>query len=178
MMAYHVDYDDTQVRAMFQRLIDDAPEINRRILGLLSEETVSRSQKQYLRGGHPLHRRTGKLAQSVNYKLSQTWSDVGTNLPYGAVHEYGFRGLVQVSQHTRKAFGLQSVSQHARNGSLVRAHVRRTSSSALVRAHVRRMNMPERSFMRPALDDIFQTGRAVTVIEHTLREELVKRGAA
>jgi hypothetical protein len=57
---------------------------------------------------------------------------------------------------------VEQVSQHVRAGSLVRAHVRH-------------LNYAGRPFMRPALDDVFGSGRAVTLIERTLRDEIDKR---
>lgn len=157
MISYRVDYDDKKVAAMFKTLADDMPEINRRILGLLAQEVTTRSQSQYLTG-HPLRRVTGKLAQSVGAGIHvyEDYAVVGTNISYGAYHEFGYHGPVQVRQHTR----------HSR------------TADALVRAHIRNVDYPGRPFLRPALDDIFQSGRAVAIIEGTLKDEIEKRATA
>lgn len=151
MITYAVDYKDEEVQRLFESLKRDMPEINRRILGVLSQETMQRSITGYIvpKFRHP----TGKLAQSINFKVEgNDYAEVGTNLVYAAYHEYGFHGRVQVSQHTR-------------NG-------------ALVRAHGRNVNYPGRPYLRPALDDIFTTGRAEAIIEGQLKQELDRRTQA
>lgn len=151
MITYSIDYNDDQVSALFKKLRDDMPEINQRILGLLSQETMQRSIRGYIvpKFRHP----TGKLAQSLNFEVVKgDYADVGTNLVYAAYHEFGFRGRVQVSQHVRRG--------------------------ALVRAHGRNVNYAGRPYLRPALDDVFMTGRAATIIEGALRRELERRQSA
>lgn len=158
MINYQVDYDDKQVRRLFRKLSEDMPEINRRILGLLSQEVTTRSQGQYLTGGHPLRRITGKLAQSVGAgaHVFDDYAVVGTNISYGAYHEFGFHGRVQVRQHTRHT----------------------AENDMLIRAHGRNVDYAGKPFMRPALNDIFGTRRAVTVIEIALKDEIAKRASA
>ena len=157
MISYRIDYEDSKVSALFRKLADDMPEINRRILGVLSEEVVSRTQKDYLRG-QSLRRVTGKLAQSITHRVYQDYAEVGTNIKYGAYHEFGFQGPVTVRDFTR----------------------RRGESGYPwpVRGHIRNLNYAGHPFMRPALDDVFQSGRAVVIIEGQLSEELRKRAGA
>lgn len=91
--------------------------------------------------GQVLKNRTGTLRRSINYKVfsepHRIFGIVGTNKEYGAAHEYGFHGTVNVRDHLRmitKVFG-QSVIPH----------------QIEVRAHTRQANLPERSFLRSAL---------------------------
>lgn len=151
MISYIIDFDASGVEKMLSRLQRDMPEINRRILGVLSEETISRSQKQYLRGGHPLHRRTGKLSQSLAYKVGTDYADVGTNIVYGAIHEFG--GTIKP--------GAKGFLAWQSGGKWV-----------FTRKPVR---IPKRPYLRPALDDTFKSGRAAVVIERVLTQELAKR---
>lgn len=78
------------------------------------------------------------------FDLSPTQSGVkltyGSEVPYAAVHEYGFEGTVQVESHTRtmtQGFGPASAYPQ----------------DVTVRPHPRRMDLPERPYLRPALDD-------------------------
>jgi phage gpG-like protein len=100
--------------------------------------------------GQVLHTRTGTLRRSINRKIIKTPStvaaEVGTNVVYAAVHEYGFDGPVNVREHTRKLAG---------------------GGTANVRAYVMSMHMPERSFLRSTLDEqtthIIETLRAAAL---------------
>jgi len=113
-------------------------------------------------GPGTLRRQTGRLARSLTgarsaqgsagsiraapegvFDLSPTAQGVkltyGSEVPYAAVHEYGFSGRVQVPQHTREqthAFGREMAPQ-----------------TVTVRAHSRQMNIPERPYLLPALRD-------------------------
>lgn len=69
-----------------------------------------RAQKQ---GGQTLTD-TGTLRRSINYQVkSDTQVEIGTNVPYGAIHQYGFKGSINIPAHSRK--GGISVSAHTRN---------------------------------------------------------------
>jgi phage gpG-like protein len=84
--------------------------------------------------GQVLHTRTGTLRRSINRVVfdepGRILAQVGTNVVYARVHEYGFQGI-------------QNVREHARKGHIVRAHVRN-------------VNMPERSFLRSTLREFEQ----------------------
>lgn len=77
--------------------------------------------------GQVLNVRSGRLRRSINAKFSETATGidatVGTNVEYGRVHEFGFKGTVKVREFVRK-------------------------NKVRVRAHTRRVNLPERSFLR------------------------------
>lgn len=84
--------------------------------------------------GQALKVRSGRLRRSINYKVSESDTNieatVGTNVEYARVHEFGFKGTVGV-----------------------REYMRGKKEKFKVRAHSRRVNLPERSFLRSALDD-------------------------
>lgn len=54
---------------------------------------IEAEAKKNLTGGHPLHVRTGRLRSSVHFKTarrgSKVTAQVGTDVVYGAVHEFG-----------------------------------------------------------------------------------------
>lgn len=94
--------------------------------------------------GQALHVRTGTLRRSINFKVVDTpvriGATVGTNVEYAAAHEYGFQGPVTVKAHLRQmsmAFGKPVANPR----------------EIAVRSFVRQVNLPERSFLRSALQD-------------------------
>jgi phage gpG-like protein len=83
--------------------------------------------------------RTGALRASIHVEPieSQLAALVGPTRKYGAVHELGFDGTVQVPAHQRKV--------RATRGGRARFIVD-------VRAHSRKMHMPARPYLRPAFE--------------------------
>ncbi len=110
--------------------------------------------------GQVLHVRTGTLRRSINRVVTETpsgvFAQVGTNVRYAAIHEYGFEGDVQVKAHVRRSALQMSAKRTKRD--------RKSDGTILVRAHTMHMKMPARSFLRSTLKDF--TG----VITTTLRE--------
>lgn len=75
--------------------------------------------------GRALLMNSGRLRRSI--RIVGTTSDsvtIGSNVPYAAAHNEGFKGAVQVSAHSRKG--------------------------KPVKAHSRNMNLPVRRFMGPS----------------------------
>lgn len=78
---------------------------------------------------------TGRLVNSIHWKLFTGNDSVGVEVgsygvPYARVHEFGFRGIVQVPQHRRRA---PSGTVHS------------------VRSHSRKANIQARPYLRPAI---------------------------
>jgi phage gpG-like protein len=99
-------------------------------------------------GAGTLRRITGRLAKSFidqrspesifkfNFDGQKATITIGSNVPYAAVHEYGFEGAVNIPQHQRritKAFGRQI-----------------TPKEITVSSHIRNMNIPARPYLIPA----------------------------
>ena len=94
--------------------------------------------------GDILKVRTGRLRRSIHpewdFKPGHMGATVGTNVEYAAIHEYGFKGTVQVKSFQRemtKAFGRPIAPKQV-----------------TVSAHSRNINMPGRSFLRSALKEM------------------------
>ena len=94
--------------------------------------------------GQVLGSRTGSLRSSISLQVDQNGggvtASVFTDSRYAGVQEYGFAGTVSVRaslRRIREAFG--------------RPIAENTIS---VRAYDRHMNLPERSFLRSALEDM------------------------
>jgi phage gpG-like protein len=88
-----------------------------------------------------LHVRSGRLRRSINAQFvgsgARIQGQVGTNVPYGRVHEYGL--TVTVDEHMRlvkKAWGRSL----------------KTPVQSVVKAHS--VHYPERSFLRSALREM------------------------
>ena len=110
--------------------------------------------------GQVLQVRSGALRQSIAGQVDDTGSAVHTTvysaLNYAAAQEYGFSGTVNVRASLRQikeAFGHPIAAE-----------------TIGVAGHARRMELPERSFLRSALDDM--TPDIAAGIESALREAI------
>ncbi len=106
---------------------------------------LQREVMQNRLSGQVLNVRTGNLRRSIHQQVTNTGSavigEVNTNVRYGAAHEYGFAGTVNVKaslRQVRQAFGRPLKSPRY----------------VQVRAHSRNVKLPERSFLRSALRDM------------------------
>ena len=105
---------------------------------------LQRAVQQDKLSGQVLRSRTGSLKSSIDLRVDQSGgaiaASVFTDSRYAGVQEYGFAGTVSVRaslRRIREAFG--------------RPIAEKTIS---VRAYDRRMDLPERSFLRSALEDM------------------------
>jgi len=86
-------------------------------------------------GGATLIKR-GHLRNSLRkIMVSLKRTEVGTNLPYAAAHNEGFKGQVNVRAHTRKKYQRTKGKRKEATGSYG------------VRAHTRNMSLEQRQFM-------------------------------
>ena len=99
--------------------------------------------------------RSGRLRDSIRSDVSDdaggvsgtVWSDS----PYAAAQEYGFNGVVTVRETLRRAKASAGFDFRGEGGS--RPVRRDKTPTGMVRAHVMRMDLPERSFLRRALEE-------------------------
>lgn len=105
--------------------------------------------------GQALFSRSGRLRDQVSVSLNESGASLFTSgVKYAAAQEYGFSGEESVAAHSRairQAFG--------------RAIAPKT---ILIEAFSRQMRLPERSYMRSALDDMTDE------IAQALREAVVE----
>jgi phage gpG-like protein len=115
------------IRAALQRKIADlAQRLEEKIKGKLS--------------GAVLQARSGALRDSIEARVEDDVASFISTAKYAAAQEYGFDGEVAVAAHSRtikEAFG-KAVSP----------------KTIFVRAFSRHMDLPERSFMRSALNEM------------------------
>ncbi len=105
---------------------------------------LQRNVQQDKLSGQVLKSRSGSLRSSIDLRIDQGGGAITASIfsdsRYAGVQEYGFGGTVSVRASLRRiteAFG--------------RPIAEKTIS---VRSHVRRMELPERSFLRSALEDM------------------------
>jgi len=107
--------------------------------------------------GEVLRNRTGQLRRSINQRFRDSGTrietQVGTNVKYAAIHEYGFDGPETVKAHARKI-------SHAFGRTIAPTVVQ-------VRSFERRVRMPERSFLRSSLNELRPQ------IEATIRQRVI-----
>jgi phage gpG-like protein len=89
-------------------------------------------------------RRATKIISATNDSVV-----VGNNIPYARIHNYGFKGTVQVKSHTRGRF-----VTHGRSGTKLTKKINNRAMSVKgkiggkpVVPHGRRINMPRRQFI-------------------------------
>lgn len=115
---------------------------------------ILRRIKNRLQSGEPLKKRTGTLLRSWSMKAPREYArgigwigGVGSNLEYAAVHEYGFRGAVNVRAHLRHSARTRMASGKFRK------REKGATATINVRAHVRQMNLPARPYARPSIEE-------------------------
>lgn len=100
--------------------------------------------------GQVLHVRTGTLRRSINQKLLETgtgvYGQIGTNVKYAAIHEFGFDGIENVRAHLRRSSAQLAVKRTQR--------AKKSEGEVTVRAHDRHVVMPKRSFLMSTLQDM------------------------
>lgn len=134
---------DTVVAYRMRRLPASTREEIRVAIGRLTLRLQRRVMRDKL-SGQVLKVRTGTLRRSINQVVLDEADGVAgivsTNVKYGRLHEYGLKGEVTVKAHLRtikKAFG-KSI----------------TPMQIAVKQHTAQRDLPKRSFLRTALEDI------------------------
>jgi len=115
--------------------------------------------------GPVLRNRTGTLRRKINMQMDvgagRIVGAVGIKLSYAPAHEFGFQGAVLVRAHVRRSLQQMKEDQRSRIvGRGERRHRVVTDSKKQLGAgviqvgeHTREMDLPERSFLRSALDE-------------------------
>lgn len=129
-----------------EQLANDLNVVRANLLSALKTELtkasfdVSAHVKDQKLSGQVLKVKSGRLRRSINAKpVRETDTGVealvGTNVEYARIHEFGFKGSVNVREYMRQS---------------------KDKFKVRVRAHARKLNLPERSFLRSSLADMRQ----------------------
>lgn len=144
------------IRSQYRKVITNVEQsIGRLTLKLLTRVKVNKLS------GQVLNVRTGRLRRSITYKVIKTPSRitgiVGTNVEYARIHELGFHGQVSVKAHLReikKAWGKDI-----------------TPRTVEVRTHSRQVNLPAKSFLRSAMEEM--TPEIIQTLQQSIRQGII-----
>jgi len=151
MVTFAITLDASKLNGDFKRIRETMPRINRRILSLICEATIARSNKDYLRGSKSgLHWITGNLARSESYSVQDWSATIIVGAKYGAIHEFGGT-IVPV-----RAKFLHFTTKDGRE------------------VFAKKVTMPKRPFLGPSLHDMFTTGQASKIADGALQNEIDK----
>ena len=199
-MAVTVTTNCPQVAAKLRNLPKALRPAVRRAIKRTLEYMSSTAQRRYLSGPRPAHLGvvTTRLRNSITTDVRDRGTDIvgrlGTNVPYAARHELGFRGVEYVRAHTRvigftdrrgKSQSLAGARRAIRDldGNL-RGYRRGSKTAAslvgsslthvqFVRGHTRNAKTQARPYLRPAIklhtDDLADEVKAA--IKTTIRKE-------
>jgi phage gpG-like protein len=125
----------------------------------LSQELRDRVQRKL--SGEVLQRRSGRLAASIDVALTQSGGAIGASLSidveYAAIHEYGGTiGARRILPQSARALAFPWKGQQR----------------FFTRVELPAVTMPERSFLRSALDEMTPAIRAA--IENAMREAMLE----
>jgi phage gpG-like protein len=111
--------------------------------------------------GDPLHVKTGRLRRSIHHEVQETSTgleaQVGTNVPYAFLHEYGWSGIVPAHMRRIAYNANKRSSNYGERITLRKALSPKMLAHSMiseveVKAH--KMVIPERSFLRSALAEL------------------------
>lgn len=158
-MTLKINIQSEAVQAFFKGAGDRLHQNVRRAVDRLSIELQTLVKEKL--SGSVLHVRTGTLRRSINRRVVDTpvriAAQVGTNVVYAAIHEYGFSGEENVREHVRKHYDIGTVKLTGKEHNGMRTWVRERGEylrTGKVIAHTRTMNMPARSYLRSSLKEM------------------------
>ena len=171
-----------QIRLALGKLVPATRKAASDALGRGLELVRSLAQREYLSGPRPsrLGVVTTRLRNSISWRVTETRDGgivgrIGTTVPYGRFHEFGYHGTQQVSGHTRVVALRTRKGNEFRGDTLTRLRgeirdgdgnlvgykrgLKSVSSSrrvglaliAYVRPHTRQVDYRGRPYLRPAL---------------------------
>jgi len=142
--------------ALLRSISTHMPTVAKRMLSLICSDIIAISQTYYvngprIKGGGHIQRQSGKLANSLSYKLLGSMdAEIGTDLVYAAIHEFG-GDIYPVNKKT--------------------LHWQDENGNDIFAKHVK---MPARPYLKPAIDREFSTGRAMRIAEQAMSEYLAQ----
>ena len=100
---------------------------------------------------------TGRLRNSIRIiKVTNNTVVIGTDVPYAKAHNEGFRGAVQVAEHSRNSYESHKIATggFTMKGKPRMKTVQSIKKTGMVKAHTMKMNIPKRQFIgnSPFLD--------------------------
>lgn len=156
-------YDFKTIRANYNRFSPRIPRVlgtvavnffkdSFRRQGWLDKKTEhwpKRSSQAKRNNGRALLIDTGHLRNSIILAgATSTTAVIKTQLPYAAAHNEGFKGVVNVKEHTRGAYSKVKVQySNISTRKVTSRSMSMQTGQRKVKAYSRRMNLPKRQFM-------------------------------
>lgn len=114
-------------------------------------EAWAPSQRVLRKGGRTL-RLSGKMENSISSRPFPDHVEIGTNVPYAAVLQFGSQKKVQVRQFVRRVkarseYGRSELRTSKRTGKKYYAREMKAQGIGFVKAHARQMNLTPRPFI-------------------------------
>lgn len=147
-------FPDAALRAVAQS-IDYGNQV---VIADMSARKLSRRGPKTL--GVVSNRLRGSMRASAAVVIGTTvHAEIGTNVVYAGVHEFGFVGVVRVREHTRRRFGYggdgRATSKRMDASGRIRTVRRKPTSTGtiVVHAHSMQMNVRERAPIRSTIQE-------------------------
>lgn len=190
MIDIRIEIDDSKVRAAFTDWENKIPKLHRVMIGRIAERIVGNC-KQYWLTGQSLHVRSGLLRTSISYARQGDYAViVGTNVPYGRIHEHGGDIVAKRTKYLaipvdpiaqgrkpRTIPGLFFIPSKLGGGVLAMRPMftsrrRGNTGGAMVIMYVLKHSVwiPQRPYLRPAIDYTLYSGQAEEIGENTVKE--------
>lgn len=110
-----------------------------------------RDRRRNIRRFRGILTKTGRLRRSIRkIKVTADYIIIGTDVPYAKAHNEGFRGTVDVKEHTRqrtKKVKEQYRTRSGRERTRTRKTIDESKPQVTVKRHRRKMNIPQRRYM-------------------------------
>ena len=119
-------------------------------LGVTAEPWARRRTNLKRNSGRAILISSGRLRRSIRItSITNGQVTIGSDVPYARMHNEGFRGVVNVSAHSRNKYSKEKVGtgKLKKNGLERMRTVQRIAGTGGVIAHTRKVNMPRRQFM-------------------------------
>lgn len=147
MYKYKINFDDSKWKKYLDRLDGRMAIIRKLILSRIGEKVIAEIKANKLRG-QVLKRGSEDLADSITYKfVSLGTIEVGTNIVYAAIHEFGGEIRPKTAKYLRFKIGGKTIF------------------TKLVR-------MPKRPYLIPTIEEYGKSGKMERLIELTLQEKI------
>lgn len=186
MMTVKMEFDAREIRRAIERWDGQFPSVCRLIMQRIGQK-IAASIKNFYLTGQVLKVFTGKLRKSVGSQVEDPFNVVvGTNLAYGAIHEYG--GTVRAKR--TKYLAIPTTPQAARHrprdydnlfvprwsAQQGRPFLAMQKGSRLVAMYwlKRSVNIPARPWLLPAVQEFLLSGKATQTAELTIHERMAE----
>lgn len=143
-MSYKIKTDTRQVKLKLSNLAKKNAKLRNMILGRLGE-AIRRNIVMNKLSGQVLNRQSGTLANSIEWKIKGKGMEIGSNVVYAAIHEFG--GIIEPR--------------------IARALHFKIGDRWVI---TQRVTIPKRPYIWPGITEVFNSGEAQRIGEKAEQE--------